>query len=341
MEFYADASSLLIALYEILIIIFNYINNFWAEQSLSKKVFFFKELENNNFNINQKFDKIQELLDITEMSLNEQKRNEKIINENSKTSSKKKSDNFGDAENEEVKIYNNKKSKNNYGDYYDNDKAKEKYEENKTSNKRSKDNNDYNNYDKYSSGHFGSESESKFNYRYNMNMKNRNRIRKNNIYKSSDLNESDYNTNKSFEEESFKKQEYEFNIFEVIAASLCKCCLTKNLKIKSELNGKANSYLYNKMEISLYIRNMMLFDIFNDIFVEPENKDIINFLCRPIITRKNSGKNDLSLYYKGYRDKDFSKFYNQITHIIEKSDKKSEDLKLISLSNQHLKYLVN
>ena len=304
MEFYADASSLLIALYEILIIIFNYINNFWAEQSLSKKVFFFKELENNNFNINQKFDKIQELLDITEMSLNEEKRNER--------------------------------------DYYDNDKTKEKYEEKKTSNKRSKDNNDYNNYDdKYSSGHFGSESESKLNYRYNMNMKNRNRNRKNNLYKSSDLNESDYNTNKSFEEESFKKQEYEFNIFEVIAASLCKCCLTKNLKIKSELNEKANSYLYNKMEISLYIRNMMLFDIFNDIFVEPENKDIINFLCRPIITRKNSGKNDLSLYYKGYRDKDFSKFYNQITQIIEKSDKKSEELKLISLSNQHLKYLVN
>ena len=172
------------------------------------------------------------------MSLNEEKRNEKIINENSKTSSKKKSDNLGDVENEEVKIYNNKKTKNNYGDYCDNDKAKEKYEENKTSNKRSKDNHNYNNYDKYSSGHFGSESESKLNYRYNMNMKNRNRNRKNNIYKPSDLNESDYNTNKSFEEERFKKQEYEFNIFEVIAASLCKCCLTKNLKIKSELNEK-------------------------------------------------------------------------------------------------------
>ena len=42
MEFYADASSLLIALYEILFIIFNYINNFWAEQTLSKKLFFLK-----------------------------------------------------------------------------------------------------------------------------------------------------------------------------------------------------------------------------------------------------------------------------------------------------------
>ena len=49
MEFYADASSLLIALYEILIIIFNYINNFWAEQTLSKQIFFFKDLEESGF----------------------------------------------------------------------------------------------------------------------------------------------------------------------------------------------------------------------------------------------------------------------------------------------------
>ena len=49
-EFYADASSLLIALYEILIIIFSYINNFYAEQSITKKLFFFKELDQNRFN---------------------------------------------------------------------------------------------------------------------------------------------------------------------------------------------------------------------------------------------------------------------------------------------------
>ena len=73
MEFYADASSLLVAVYDILIIIFNYINNFWAEQSLAKKVFFFKDLDNNNLNLNKNYDKIQELLDITEINLNKGK----------------------------------------------------------------------------------------------------------------------------------------------------------------------------------------------------------------------------------------------------------------------------
>ena len=44
-EFYANATSLLIGLYRLLIIIFNYINNFYAENSLSRRIFFFKNLK--------------------------------------------------------------------------------------------------------------------------------------------------------------------------------------------------------------------------------------------------------------------------------------------------------
>ena len=41
MEIYADASSLLVALFYILVIVFDYINSFYAEHSLTKKLFFF------------------------------------------------------------------------------------------------------------------------------------------------------------------------------------------------------------------------------------------------------------------------------------------------------------
>jgi len=128
MEFYADASSLLVAVYDILIIIFNYINNFWAEQSLAKKVFFFKDLDNNNnLNINQNYDKIQELLNITEIPLNKGKSdqnkkeiNDDNVNKNSKTNSKKNSDNISYIEDDDVKIYNSKKIKKNSKNKYDN-----------------------------------------------------------------------------------------------------------------------------------------------------------------------------------------------------------------------------
>ena len=68
MEFYADASSLLIAIFEILVIIFNYVDTFYAHHSLAKSTFFFKDLEDKeNFNIMKKTDLIQELISITEL----------------------------------------------------------------------------------------------------------------------------------------------------------------------------------------------------------------------------------------------------------------------------------
>jgi len=73
-EFYADASALLITVYEILIIILELINNFWAQQSLSKKIFFFQDFDH-KLHINDRKEKIQELLSTTNLRIN----NDKIL----------------------------------------------------------------------------------------------------------------------------------------------------------------------------------------------------------------------------------------------------------------------
>ena len=345
MEFYADASSLLVAVYDILIIIFNYINNFWAEQSLAKKVFFFKDLDNNNLNLNKNYDKIQELLDITEINLNKGKIEENrkeindINNKNSKTNSKKNSDNISYIENDDVNIYNTKKIKNNPKNKYNNKLGK--FEEKKVSNKKGNEDYGHNSYDDQLNSNLGSNVDSNDNFRYNMNMRNKNRRKY--FYKSSDVNESDMQSNNSIiiEDKKNKRLEYEFNIFEVIGALFCKCCLSRNLKRKSDLNEKANKHLYNKMEISVYIRNTMLFDIMNETFIDSEHIDIINFLCRPIISLKNKEKNELSLFYRNYKENDFNKCYTEIIQLMNKSGKRDEENKLISLSNKHLKKLFN
>jgi hypothetical protein len=62
MEFYADASSLLVGVFRVLLVIFNYINSFYAELSLSKKIFFFKEINDYNYNINHDSKKVSDLL---------------------------------------------------------------------------------------------------------------------------------------------------------------------------------------------------------------------------------------------------------------------------------------
>ena len=115
MEFYADASSLLITLYEVLCITFNFINGFYADHSFTKKLFFFKDVENNHFNFNQKHKQIRELINITEPLSIKTSINSPILPElnNKKMRNKliKETEWIKALENDERIIYNNRKLK--------------------------------------------------------------------------------------------------------------------------------------------------------------------------------------------------------------------------------------
>ena len=72
MEFYADLSSIVISLYRLMIIFFNYINTFYAMHSVSKRIFFFRNIENKkHFNFFNRAKNIRELVYLTETYLNE------------------------------------------------------------------------------------------------------------------------------------------------------------------------------------------------------------------------------------------------------------------------------
>ena len=352
MEFYADASSLLIALYDVLIIIFNYINQFWAEQNLSKIIFFFKDLEEGGLNVKKRGAQIQELLDITGAAASPSKTSQKnsskelliYRNDNSQNLKKKDSKDI-DSLQEEVQIYNAKKGKNPDKREKENEKTKPTGKKSKAKNKGRNNENDYyddysDNYEKASSNYKGRESKSSFNIKYNMNMKNSNKYK----YKyNNDYGEySESNTEYSKEpEEEFRPEKvlYDFNIFEVLGSTVCRCCQSKELKVKYTLNQKANTILFSKLDIVLYVRNMILFDIMNETFLGTGIKDVINFISRPIISLKGKEKNELKIFYNNYKSSDFDKFYNEISDMTQKSDKRTEEKLLISLTNKHLKSL--
>ena len=350
MEFYADASSLLIALYDVLIIIFNYINQFWAEQNLSKIIFFFKDLEESGLNVKKRGAQIQELLDITGAAASPSKTSQKnsskelliYRNDNSKNLKKKDSKDI-DSLQEEVQIYNAKKGKNPDKREKENEKTKPTGKKSKAKNKGRNNENDYyddysDNYEKASSNYKGRESKSSFNIKYNMNMKNSNKYKYNSKYDDYNESRTEY-SNEGEEDFRPEKVEYDFNICEVLGSTVCRCCQSKELKVKYNLNQKANSILFSKLDIVLYVRNMILLDIMNKTFLGTGIKDVINFLSRPIISLKGKEKNELQIFYNNYKPSDFDKFYNEIGELAQKSDKRNEEKLLISLTNQHLKNL--
>ena len=350
MEFYADASSLLIALYDVLIIIFNYINQFWAEQNLSKIIFFFKDLEESGLNVKKRGAQIQELLDITGAAASPSKTSQKnsskelliYRNDNSQNLKKKDSKDI-DSLQEEVQIYNAKKGKNPDKREKENEKTKPTGKKSKAKNKGRNNENDYyddysDNYEKASSNYKGRESKSSFNIKYNMNMKNSNKYKYNSKYDDYNESRTEY-SNEGEEDFRPEKVEYDFNICEVLGSTVCRCCQSKELKVKYNLNQKANSILFSKLDIVLYVRNMILFDIMNKTVLGTGIKDVINFLSRPIISLKGKEKNELQIFYNNYKPSDFDKFYNEIGELAQKSDKRNEEKLLISLTNQHLKSL--
>ncbi len=82
---------------------------------------------------------------------------------------------------------------------------------------------------------------------------------------------------------------------------------------------------------------MILLDIFTEILLDPETKEVANFLTRPIISLKSDELDELTLLYNKYEENDFDKFYKQLIQLSNKPDKTKDEIKLITICYKHLK----
>ena len=364
MEFWADASSLLIAIYEIVYVIINYINHFYAYHSLSKFIFFFKDLdEENSFNIFKKRQKIQELLYISDLNASnnnsiefdskdfKDSKTNQIFSSNNKDSARINIlENNKEDYQKEIRIYNNikhqSKNKNIKSDkknieFLGNKLDIERTKINKIINSKNKNNgNTCKNFHKYDFNEIENDNYAK---QYMNNKKRTSMINFNKIIKEDDSSESKGTKTDDLSSESSHNKKVirannSFNIFEIIITEFLKCCRSQEMIIKSEANEKANNILFKKMDIITYVRNMILFDLLNRIILDDSKKTIMNFICRPVISiNDNNKKNEFDLFYRKYRERDFKKFYQEIQNLSKKQNKEEKDNKLVSYSNAHLK----
>ena len=130
------------------------------------------------------------------------------------------------------------------------------------------------------------------------------------------------------------------NIFEVICASFFNCCLPKELGRKNNINEKANSIIFNKLDLVSYVRNMILLDIMYDSMLEGKKKDVINFLSRPVISLYINDKFKPTQFYRRFRGADFARFSDSITDVVQKSKGEMVDKKLIDFTNRQLKAII-
>ena len=131
-----------------------------------------------------------------------------------------------------------------------------------------------------------------------------------------------------------------YNFIEKLICLLFPCCLKGKLKLKNDFNNKAINILYSKLNIILYVRNMILFDIINRTILDTSKKDIINFLSRPILSINKDIFEEQDVFYEPYKENDFDKFCEGLEKLIKKPDKKNKEKKLVGLSKLKLKELL-
>ena len=340
-EFYADVSSLLLTIFNILAIMFGFLNKFWGEQYLFNKLFFFQDL---NLNIYNKEDKIKNLIFITD--LNKNITNLKISQNTTIDEKNEKFDNIAkNFRNEKIKestLEDDRRTTKNINKL--SDKLPQSENIGNFDFNHSHTVNISNSYQEKSCiEEFKENNINSRNKFFNINPKSINLL----VESNDSTNKNIYNlikaTNKNINktDKELAKIQYKYYLSDYIKTifSKCKCCESKKLKIKNALTEKANSLLYNKLDIALYIRNMILFDIMKDILLDSETKNIANFLVHPIISLSLNEENELPSMHNKYDESDFNKFYNEIVRLSNKDEKTKEEIRLISLSNKHLKKL--
>ena len=78
---------------------------------------------------------------------------------------------------------------------------------------------------------------------------------------------------------------------------------------------------------------MILLEIVNEILLDPEIKEIVNFLARPIISLKNKTEEEqqFSLFYHRYN--------KEVIELSNKTKKSKKELKLLAICNKHLRQI--
>ncbi len=353
MEFYADSSSLLLTLFDVLFLISNFINNFYVNRSLSKKLFFFKDVEDSHFTINRNNKQIKQLIDLIEIQTNKLSKNEIFLLKNNFKMDTNKLGKEVENNNEDIKQISNFKNEQIKEKEI---KEKEQVFQKKTDNEidiqeLSMDNKAYEEVKRKQNNINTKTNKKNFEGKRKKVRFVKSRLNKENEMTSGfRLSVGTYNITKQNTKNISEKEEqksdniyYSYNIFEIIISPFLCCCKNNKLTFIKNITEKTNNMLNNKLDIVLYIKNTILLDIMNEILINNNNNraNIIKFLSRPVISGNKEEEKNKTENKNIYSEKDFDDFYKESLELIQKSQKLEMEKKLIFLSDIQLKNLVN
>ena len=126
---------------------------------------------------------------------------------------------------------------------------------------------------------------------------------------------------------------------DVVKVSIC-CCLKKKLRFKEQLIKQSIDIIEKKLDIFIYIRNMILLDIMYKILIEENNKSYINFLSRVLVYKKpEKDEKEMNDFYKPLEELDLNNLYKLFCDLEKKPEKErtEKEKKIVKLFNNLFK----
>ena len=123
-----------------------------------------------------------------------------------------------------------------------------------------------------------------------------------------------------------------FNFFE------CRRCNCTRLDSQAILYSKAEAIIDSKLDVSYYLKSILWLDLYTNIIME-DKKEILKFLCMPIINANTGEKDDFYEYHEIYSNQDFERLNEEISQLVKKQTNDENEKKLLAIVNQRLNEL--
>lgn len=134
---------------------------------------------------------------------------------------------------------------------------------------------------------------------------------------------------------------FKYNIIELIFIFLFPCFEWKSLKRKNILLEKAKSKLFFQLDILTYLKNMQLLDLLNYVVFEKHENTIVRFLSKPSISFAN--RNDIYDQIhtvNNINSNEIDEFYSSVKYLFGKENKNSKEERLCHITMIELNELL-
>jgi hypothetical protein len=130
-----------------------------------------------------------------------------------------------------------------------------------------------------------------------------------------------------------------YNIIELLFIFFCPCCAWRKLRKKKSLLQQGKEKFFLEVDILTYLRRMQQLELLNYVLLEPEETNMLYFLSKPSLSLANQidiFHNESLKYHVHVSKHEIDDFTEYFMHLLNKNNKTKVEKRLLKIANIQL-----